>query len=181
MVERENLISQWLMENKKVVEKRKKSSKEKKKRVNVKKKREKKVPIDKSKLSTKELASLYQKENKKRTTRSERIMEQLLNKFKISNEKQKIFFYGEKEEYFYLADFYLPDLGIVIEVDGKYHNTPEQQKRDFYKDEHYTKTLKLKLLRITNEKLSSTRHKALKTLILQLSNDSPAGSSVYLK
>lgn len=177
MAERKELVEKWLVENKKLVEKRKSTSREKNKKENSRKLKE----IEKKKKrSTKEKAVIFQKQNKKKQTRSERKMAGYLNKNKFNFEPQKIFFYGEERQYFYLSDFYLPDQQIVIEVDGKYHNAPEQQKRDWYKDQHYTKRLKLKLLRITNDKLSSLSVRSFKEILEKLIQ-SPAGSSVYLK
>ncbi len=50
----------------------------------------------------------------------------------------------------YIVDFYSHKLRLVIEVDGKYHNTPEQIKQD----QERTDVLEfngLSLLRFTNE------------------------------
>lgn len=36
--------------------------------------------------------------------------------------------------YGYIADFYLPGLGLVLEVDGPLHDTPKQRSYDRYRD-----------------------------------------------
>ena len=49
----------------------------------------------------------------------------LLNKNNIFFEFQKIFYIRAKDGYiirYYIADFYIPDKAIIIEVDGKFHD-----------------------------------------------------------
>ena len=53
----------------------------------------------------------------------------------------------------YIMDFYLPDYGICIEVDGDYHNTFEQ----LVKDKERTNKLALTgilVVRFTNEEVA---------------------------
>ncbi|APF20209.1 protein of unknown function DUF559 [Caldithrix abyssi DSM 13497] len=40
----------------------------------------------------------------------------------------------------YITDFYCRDCGLVVEVDGKQHYTPEAQEYDRYRDEYLTAT-----------------------------------------
>lgn len=161
MTDRKELIEKWLAENKKTTTRKKR-----------------KISKEKVKSSTQQRAQSYKKQNIKKQTKSETKMQLILKKFNFQVEPQKIF-YCEKEN-FYLADFYLPKLKIVIEVDGKYHNKEEQKIKDAYKDHFYTKKKKLKLIRITNEKLSKTSDEQLKNIIFQLS-EKELGSSIYLK
>ena len=49
----------------------------------------------------------------------------LLNKHGVFFEFQKIFYIRAKDGYiirYYIADFYIPDRAIIIEVDGKFHD-----------------------------------------------------------
>ena len=53
----------------------------------------------------------------------------------------------------FIADFFLPEVKLIIEVDGGYHTTPEQKQRDrnrdlFMRNEGYA------TIRITNEQLA---------------------------
>lgn len=63
----------------------------------------------------------------KNQTLSEKKFKLILKELNIKYEFQKIF-YTEKS--FYIADFYLNDYNIVIEIDGGYHNTVEQKEKD---------------------------------------------------
>lgn len=54
----------------------------------------------------------------------------------------------------FIADFYCHQLKLIIEVDGEYHNSPEQ----IQKDEERTLILQdndLKIIRITNHKIET--------------------------
>jgi len=51
---------------------------------------------------------------------------------------------------FCVADFFIPRKGLLIEVDGGYHNCPDQQKKDRNKDALY-ESLGYNVLRIRNE------------------------------
>ena len=65
---------------------------------------------------------------------------------------QKGFIQGDN---FCIADFYLPKpLKIVIEIDGSYHNTHNQQARDLNKDAYY-KQRKFKVIRIKNSEVDT--------------------------
>ena len=162
-----DLIEEWLAENKKLVNKRKNMKKEKREKVKV-------------KSSTEERAQRYKKQNIKKQTKSETRMQLILKKFNLEVETQKIFYYGKENKNFYLADFYLPKLKIVIEVDGGYHKRTEQKVKDCYKNQFYTEKRKLKLIRITNEKLSKIKDEQLKEIIFQLS-EKDLGSTIFLK
>jgi very-short-patch-repair endonuclease len=49
-----------------------------------------------------------------------------------------------------IVDFYIPRFGLCIEIDGGYHNTPEQKSRDEYKDKYILRERKMSVLRIPN-------------------------------
>ena len=54
----------------------------------------------------------------------------------------------------FIVDFYCHELGLIIEVDGAYHETKEQEE----KDEKRTELLKfqgLTVLRFTNDEVST--------------------------
>lgn len=53
---------------------------------------------------------------------------------------------------FTIVDIYIPrPYGIVIEVDGGYHNTPEQILKDQERDRWLTKKRNFKVIRVKNE------------------------------
>ena len=63
----------------------------------------------------------------KNATSSELKIKELLEELKIRSIFQKGFIKGN---YYCIVDFYIPKLKLCIEVDGEYHNNPEQVKRD---------------------------------------------------
>lgn len=59
-------------------------------------------------------------------------MKKFLDEHCIRYEFQKIFYiYGDKNWIlrYYIADFYIPDKDIIIEVDGKFHNKQKQKDK----------------------------------------------------
>jgi len=50
----------------------------------------------------------------------------------------------------YFADFYLPEHNVVIEVDGGYHNEPEQKRKDIVRQRNIEKE-GFMVMRIKNE------------------------------
>ena len=60
-------------------------------------------------------------------TPSERLFEQILKKNNIRYMKQKGFI---AKGFSCIVDFYLPKWKCCIEIDGGYHNTPEQKQKD---------------------------------------------------
>lgn len=61
----------------------------------------------------------------------------LLNKNNIFFEFQKIFYIRAKDGYiirYYIADFYIPDRAIIIEVDGKFHDKHKLHDKQRTKD-----------------------------------------------
>lgn len=54
----------------------------------------------------------------------------------IKYEQQKIIYIYDKKDIirYYIADFYLPESNIIIEVDGKFHDKHRQKDRDRTKD-----------------------------------------------
>ncbi len=56
-----------------------------------------------------------------------------------------------KGGYFAITDFYVPSRKLCIEIDGEYHNKPEQQKKDQHRDNWLRTARGLKVCRFTNE------------------------------
>jgi very-short-patch-repair endonuclease len=78
-----------------------------------------------------EAANHYKDELIKNQTEAEKVFKALLKSINLDYEFQKIFWYRkDKLDKFYIVDFYIPSLNIVIEIDGEYHNTKDQQKND---------------------------------------------------
>ena len=63
----------------------------------------------------------------------------------------------------FIVDFYIPDYNLVIEVDGKIHNTLKNKKYDSFKDT-MLKLYGLSVLRITNEMINLDFNKAVELI-----------------
>lgn len=85
--------------------------------------------------------------NRANATTSELLMKAKLDFIKEKNVFQHAI---DRNCSFIIADFFLPKRGLIIEVDGAYHFTPEQIKKDKKRDRFYAK-LGYHLLRIENE------------------------------
>jgi very-short-patch-repair endonuclease len=82
-------------------------------------------------------------------TPSEKKVFELLTKIGIDFFFQKGFI---SKGGFCIVDFYLPrPYRICIEIDGGYHNTEKQQRRDYCRENYLSGKRKLKILRIKNE------------------------------
>ena len=64
---------------------------------------------------------------------------------------------------FFVADFYCHKAKLVIEIDGGYHNTPEQYCYDVTR-EHELEELGLKVIRFTNEQVFNDIENLLKII-----------------
>ncbi len=100
---------------------------------------------DKQKTLYKRVISL-----RRRATPSEKHLINILEESEIEYIFQKGFIKGN---YYCIVDFYIPrPYKLCIEVDGGYHLTDEQQKRDERKDK-YLISRRLKILRLKNEQV----------------------------
>jgi very-short-patch-repair endonuclease len=50
-----------------------------------------------------------------------------------------------------IADFYLPELNLIIEIDGPYHGAEEDRR----KDDWFTRTRGIRIMRFTNDDVLS--------------------------
>lgn len=55
---------------------------------------------------------------------------------------------------FFTADFFIPQFGLLIEIDGGVHNRPDQKMRDMCKDAIY-EALGYNILRIKNSEVDT--------------------------
>ncbi len=80
-------------------------------------------------------------------TNAEAFLKALLLKADITFEDQKIVL---GNHVFYIADFYLPDYHLIIELDGKHHYTPEGIIKDSNRDSILRELGFDRILRIPN-------------------------------
>ena len=98
-------------------------------------------------LSKGELSKQFSKELRKKATTSETVLKNRLTKLNIQFTFQ---FVVHKPESFYIIDFYIHSGKICMEVDGGYHNDPEQVEKDKIRDK-YLISKGYRVIRITNE------------------------------
>ncbi len=76
-------------------------------------------------------AKTFANENKRTPTPAEVRFINLLDKLRV----RYVFEHAIQTKVSYiLVDFYLPKYGIVVEVDGPYHDSPEQKAKDYSRD-----------------------------------------------
>lgn len=87
---------------------------------------------------------------KSKPTEAELVLMAELRKGKIKFVFQKGFISGD---FYCIVDFYLPKPHkLVIEVDGGYHATPEQKRKDWARDKYLTGR-GLRVVRFTNQQV----------------------------
>ena len=82
--------------------------------------------------SAKTTAESYAEANRTNETAAEKKIRQLLEGYSIKHITQKPIYTSDS---FYIVDFYLPEINLVVEVDGDYHYTSEQIEKDKAKNE----------------------------------------------
>ena len=95
----------------------------------------------------------FKKKLREKATPAEKQVKAIFKKIKLKNSFQKGFYRltGKYKGYHCIVDFYIPSLHLAIEIDGEYHNTAEQKRKDEFKDNLIAKRRKVKMLRIKNE------------------------------
>jgi len=73
-----------------------------------------------------------------------------------------------KGGYFAIVDFYLPSRKLCIEIDGEYHNSPEQRRKDRHRDNWLRTARKMKVVRITNKQAIDMSIEDVKQLFINL-------------
>jgi very-short-patch-repair endonuclease len=58
---------------------------------------------------------------------------------------------GFYRPYYRIADFYLPDHNLIIEIDGPCHNADEDRRRDAW----FERVRRIRIVRLTNEQVIS--------------------------
>ena len=107
----------------------------------------------------------YQAENRLKPTRAERRFSQVLRKKlnllkKYSKSKKaysfrtQAIFVNQQTGKGYIADFYIPDLRLVVEIDGPYHTAETQQEYDQVRSS-FLASLGIKVVRFTNSQTFS--------------------------
>jgi very-short-patch-repair endonuclease len=96
--------------------------------------------------------SKFRAELLNRQTESEHLAEKWLKENEIAYIPQKGFFAGGRT---CIVDFYLPKHKCCLEIDGGYHFTDEQMRKDELRDFYLNEERNLKVVRISNEVVSN--------------------------
>lgn len=87
-----------------------------------------------------------------KATKAEQIFRSLLRSLGIKHVFQKHIKTDTQNRY---ADFSLPALRCIIEIDGGYHNTPEQQLKDTDRENEIKRSVGYEVIHFTNEQVIS--------------------------
>ena len=79
--------------------------------------------------------------------------------------RQFVFSYIEfdQKRHFYIVDFYCHEIKLIVEIDGAYHNNPNQIELDEFRAETLEQ-MGLTLIRFSNEDVINRPDKVLKSL-----------------
>ncbi len=107
---------------------------------------------------------------RKDQTESEAILWQILRDRKLLNKKflrqYPIVFKFEGKKRFFIADFYCHEARLIVELDGEVH----AQRKDYDQaKDRILETMGLKVIRISNEDLSSNIKRVINSVAEQLS------------
>ena len=96
--------------------------------------------------------ALYKHKLRLKPTKAEKEVMTIFNSLKLRHIFQKGFYLlkGKYKGYHCIVDFYIPMLKLAIEVDGGYHNSVKQIRKDKFKDKILLQKRKIKVIRIKN-------------------------------
>lgn len=94
--------------------------------------------------------NIYQKELKRDATPSEKLFKKHLESYKIKFKFQKYFY---AVNFQCIIDFFIKtgDFKLCIEIDGGYHLTDRQQRKDEYRSDWLREMRNCKIIRFTND------------------------------
>lgn len=104
----------------------------------------------------KEEAKKRAKELISKPTKAEIQVKYLLSKTGNKFEFQKII---DGDSFYYIVDFYLPKSKLIIEIDGEYHETPEQKQKDSKRERHLVSLGYTKIIRFRNKDIFNLTEK----------------------
>lgn len=103
-------------------------------------------------------AKAFRKDLISKCTSAEKNFRSFLDRNFIKYEFQKVIYIRDlvgNIQKFYIADFYLPDIKLIIEVDGEYHKEASQTEADLNREIAIKRAYpNINILRIDNERTS---------------------------
>jgi very-short-patch-repair endonuclease len=110
-----------------------------------------KPKVKKPKLLTpKQKAVQFAERLRSKATPAESLIVKIFRSIGISYHFQKTI---KTESGYRYADFFIPGINWVIEIDGEYHDVPEQQVRDGLRTDEIVKATGYKVVRFTNQQV----------------------------
>lgn len=87
--------------------------------------------------SSKDISERFRKELVSKATGAELKFKQFLDKNMVAYKLQKIVYVSvDCKQKFYIADFFFKQYNLIVELDGGYHNTPDQKIKDDMRTMH---------------------------------------------
>ena len=87
--------------------------------------------------SSKDISERFRKELVSKATGAELKFKQFLDKNMVAYKFQKIVYVSvDCKQKFYIADFFFKQYNLIVELDGGYHNTPDQKIKDDMRTMH---------------------------------------------
>lgn len=115
-------------------------------------------------------AEFHAESMRKNPSYLEKLMIEFLNSHSIQHEFQKIFYLYDKDKrivQYFIADFYIPSKKLIIETDGKYHDS--QKKYDLNRTKLLQKNYKVNVARFT---LQDFKAPSMENLLLKINSSS---------
>lgn len=113
-----------------------------------------------------QVARAYAIELEEKATEAEKAFAQILEGRGIRFDFQHPFHRGES---FAIVDFWLQDYGVVVEIDGGYHNTKAQKLKDADRSDYLLKKERIhRVVRFSNEQAMGDEDTILKELARQI-------------
>ncbi len=109
------------------------------------------------------------KNHKQYPTEAERCLWEMLRGKQLGKKFRRQHIIGD-----FIVDFVCLDHQLIIEIDGKYHETDEQKKADELRDD-FLKELGYRTLRFSNEEIIHTPDNVINTIKTAMSESSPSG------
>ena len=113
-------------------------------------------------------AMIFKSKLMKNATMPEKILGKLLKSKKVKIDVQRVVYidYNCVINKFYVADIYLPELNLIVEIDGGYHETEEQKEKDYNRDLDL-KSVGYRVFRCTNEEVLKNPELVYNTILEQ--------------
>jgi len=105
-------------------------------------------------------------ENRTKATEAELAFKDILNELDIKHRFQYIVQVGKK---YRIADFFLPEYNTIVEIDGDYHLTEEQQQADLERTQSLLRKKRVqRILRLNNKQVLEEKEWSIKKLLVTI-------------